>query len=219
MAQAPLAVRFSQPNRAPLLRRALHLALLTVGWNVVEGVIAVWAAIQAGSVALLGFGLDSFVESASGVVIVWRTLAERRARDLAHVETIESRAGKLVAATLVLLALFIAYDAGTSLLARDEPDVSVVGIVLLVVSVIVMQWLARAKRQNAQRLGSRSIQADAFQTSTCLYLSIAALVGIGLNALFGWWWADPLAALVMVVPLGLEAREAWEGEGCGCDTC
>jgi divalent metal cation (Fe/Co/Zn/Cd) transporter len=217
MAMASLRVGFGSPARPKLLRRALRLSYLTVGWNALEGIAGVALALAAGSVALLGFGLDSFVETASGFVIVWRTLAERSARDHEHVDAIERRAQKLVAATLVILALYIGYDAITSIIARETHGVSLPGLFLLVLSIGVMQWLARAKRKTAIALGSRSMQADAFQTTMCLYLSIAALAGIGLNAAFGYWWADPLAALVMVPLLAKEAKDAWEGK-C-CDDC
>jgi divalent metal cation (Fe/Co/Zn/Cd) transporter len=210
-------IGFGTAERKKHLHRALRLSQLTIGWNAVEGIVAVTLAVMAGSIALLGFGLDSFVETTSGLVILWRTLAERSARDHEHVETIERRAQKLVATSLVILGLYIAYDAITSILARESHGVSVLGIALLVLSIGVMQWLARAKRKTAIALGSRSMQADAFQTTTCLYLSITALVGIGLNAAFGFWWADPLAALVMVPLLAKEAKDAWEGK-C-CDDC
>lgn len=212
-----LRIGFGTAERRKHLHRALRLSQLTVGWNAIEGIVAVTLATMAGSIALLGFGLDSFVETTSGLVILWRTLAERKARSHEHVESIERRAQKLVAASLVLLAVYIAYDAITSLVARETHGVSIPGIALLVLSIVVMQWLARAKRKTAIALGSRSMQADAFQTTTCLYLSITALAGIGLNAAFGLWWADPLAALVMVPILAKEAKDAWEGK-C-CDAC
>ena len=217
MSTIPLRVGFGSAHRAPLLRRSLRLAYLPVGWNSLEGIVAVAAAVAVGSIALLGFGLDSFVECASGAVIVWRNLAERKARDPEAVEAIERRAQKLVAATLVLLAAYVAYEAASSLWLREPHGVSAIGLALLVVSIVVMQWLARAKRKTAIALGSRSMQADAFQTSTCLWLSVAALAGIGLNALVGWWWADPVAALAMVPLLAREAKDAWEGK-C-CDEC
>lgn len=199
-------------DRASLLRRGLGLEWFTVGWNLVEAAVALAAAVLAGSVALLGFGIDSVVESASAGVIVWRLMAERRARDEDHVEAIEQRARKLVALSLALLALYVAYESVTALVARERPEPSFIGIGLAVASLLVMYWLWRAKRAVAIKLGSRSMQADAFQTNACFWLSLILLVGIGLNAAFGWWWADPLAALAMVVPIGLEAKEAWEGE-------
>jgi cation diffusion facilitator family transporter len=201
-------------SRSDQLRRALRLEYLTVGWNLVEGVVAVGAALAAGSVALLGFGVDSFVESASGTVLIWRLLAERRAVDHEHIERIERRAQVLVATSLVALAVFIAVDAVRALWTQDEPQTSVVGIVLTALSLAVMWWLANAKRLVAKQLGSRAMQADAFQTTACWWLSLAALIGIGSNAVLGWWWADPLAAVVIAVLLVREAREAWEGEDC-----
>ena len=198
--------------RPHLLVRALRLEYLTVGWNVVEGVIAIAAALAAGSVALLGFGVDSFVESASGSILVWRLLAERRATDEERIEHVEHRAQKLVAASLALLAAYIAGDSITSLLAGERPEPSLVGIVLAAVSLAVMWWLAREKRRVGVALGSRAMTADAFQTDACFWLSLFLLVGIGANALFGLWWADPLAAVSMTVFIARKAVEAWRGD-------
>jgi divalent metal cation (Fe/Co/Zn/Cd) transporter len=199
--------------RPRLLVRALRLEYLTVGWNLIEGVIAIAAALAAGSVALLGFGIDSFVESASASILIWRLIAERRATDEERIEQVEQRALKLVAASLALLAAYIAWDSITSILAGERPQPSLVGIVLAAVSLAVMWWLARAKRRVGVALGSRAMTADAFQTDACFWLSLFLLVGIGANALFGFWWADPLAALGMTVFIGREAVEAWRGEG------
>jgi len=199
-------------SRPGLLRRALRLEYLTVGWNLVEGVVAIAAALAAGSVALFGFGIDSFVESASGSVLIWRLLAERGATDEDRIEHVERRAQRLVAASLVLLATYIAWDSVTSLLAGERPEPSLVGIVLASVSLVVMWWLARQKRRVGIALGSRAMTADAFQTDACFWLSLFLLVGIGANALFGFWWADPLAALGMTAFIGREALEAWRGE-------
>jgi divalent metal cation (Fe/Co/Zn/Cd) transporter len=201
-------------DRPGLLRRGLRLEYLTVSWNVVEGVLAVAAALAAGSVALLGFGLDSFVETASGAIIVWRLLAEQRATDHERIEAVEHRAQRLVAASLVGLAVYIVYDAVTTLLAGERPDASPFGVLIAALSLGVMWWLARAKRRTAIALGSRAMQADAFQTTACWWLSLAVLVGVGFNTAFGFWWADPVAALVIPVFLLREAREAWEGEEC-----
>lgn len=200
--------------RASLLRRALALEYLTVGWNVVEGAIALGAALLAGSVALLAFGIDSFVESTSGAVLIWRLLAERRARDAATIERIEHRARRLVAVSLFALAAWVAFDASKALWFGERPDPSIIGIVLTSVSIVVMQWLARAKRRIAHQLGSRALEADSFQTTACVYLSIAALAGIALNAALGWWWADPVSALVIAALALREGKEAWEGRDC-----
>ncbi|HEY5277397.1 MAG TPA: cation transporter [Coriobacteriia bacterium] len=199
-------------SRPALLRRALRLEYLTVGWNIIEGAIAIAAATASGSVALLGFGIDSFVESASGSVMIWRLLAERNAADEERIEQVERRARKLVAGSLVLLAAYIAWDSITSILAGDRPQPSLVGILLAIASLSVMWWLAREKRSVGTALGSRAMTADAFQTDACFWLSLFLLVGIGANAVFGFWWADPLAALGMTVFIGREALEAWRGE-------
>ena len=198
--------------RDVLVRRALRLEYLTVGWNLLEGVIAIAAALAAGSLALLGFGIDSFVESASGVVLIWRLLAERRAGDHARVEQLERRARRLVAASLLLLAAFIVFDGVTSIAAGERAEPSLVGIGLAIASLGMMWWLARQKRRVATALGSRAMAADALQTSACFWLAAFLLLGIGANALFGAWWADPVAALGMTVFIAREAIEAWRGD-------
>ena len=199
-------------DRPRLLSRALRLEYLTVGWNIVEGLVAIAAALMAGSVALLGFGIDSFVESASGSVLIWRLLAERNSADEERIEQVEHRAQRLVAASLALLAIYIAWDSIGSLIANERPQPSLIGIGLAIASLSVMAWLARQKRRVGAALGSRAMTADAFQTDACFWLSVFLLVGIGANALFGFWWADPLAALGMTAFIGREALEAWRGE-------
>ena len=200
-------------SRPRLLARGLHLEYLTVGWNVIEGVIAVTAALAAGSVALLGFGIDSFVETISGLVLIWRLRREATGTlDEEAIEAIERRAERLVGASFFLLAAYITFDAITTLLAQEKPEASPVGIALTAVSIGVMLWLARAKRRVATALGSRALAADAEQTQACWYLSVVVLAGIGLNAALGWWWADPVAALGVVVLLVREGLEAWRGD-------
>jgi divalent metal cation (Fe/Co/Zn/Cd) transporter len=203
-------------SRGQVLGQALRLEYLTVGWNLVEGTVAVAAALAAGSVALLGFGIDSFVESASGAILIWRLLAERRTTDLSTVERLDRQAHRLVGISLYILAAYIAVDSGLTLWHRERPEPSAVGIALTVISMIAMVWLARAKRRAAANLGSRALEADAFQTTACFWLSVFTLVGIGLNAALRWWWADPVAALGMTVFLAREGSEAWKGEDCGC---
>ena len=200
--------------REPMLARALRLEYLTVGWNVIEGVVAVAAAIAAGSVALMGFGIDSFVECASGSVLIWRLLAERRQASATAIEQIERRAQRLVALSLFALAAYIIGDAAHTLVTGERPAPSTVGIILTAVSLGVMWWLARAKLRAARALGSRSLESDAFQTTACWWLSLATLVGIGLNAALSWWWADPVAAVVISLLIIHEGREAWRGENC-----
>ncbi|MCY4368354.1 MAG: cation transporter [bacterium] len=203
-------------ERKRLLRRALRLEWLTVSWNAVEGVIAVVAAAAAGSVALLGFGIDSFVEAASGAVILWRIWAERRATDAARIARVDDIARRGVAASLWLLALYVAADAIMALIAGERPSASAVGVALLVASLVVMKWLANTKRAVARALHSHSMEADAAQTDFCWKLSVVALIGLVANALLGWWWADPLAALGLAALIATEARRTWKLEAACC---
>ena len=205
-------------ERSQALTHAARLEYLTIGWNVLEGLIGVAAALAAGSVALLGFGIDSFVESSSGAVLLWRLAAERAAQSHTTVEVLDRRARRLVGVTLFLLAAFVAVDAVWTLWRQEQPRPSVIGIGLALVSIGVMAWLARAKRRVAHLLGSRALEADAFQTTACFWLSIIVVCGIGLNAAFGWWWADPVAALGMTYFIAREGREAWRGEE-HCEHC
>jgi divalent metal cation (Fe/Co/Zn/Cd) transporter len=195
--------------RPVLLRRARALEVFTVAWNSLEGLVAVGLGILAGSIALVGFGIDSVIETSSGVILLWRLQARRDARDA---EAAEGRALRLVGLSLLLLALYVAGDAGLSLLRRNAPEESLPGIVLAVISLIVMPVLARSKRRLATQLGSDALRADAVQTIICAYLSAILLAGLALNARLGWWWADPLAALAMVPIITREGLEAWRGE-------
>ena len=200
-------------GRPALLRRGLRLEYLTVGWNVLEGLIAIAAGMASGSVALIAFGMDSFVETISGLVLVWRLRAEQRGglgED--EVERVERRAQLLVGGSFLLLAAYVAFESVRTLVAAEAPDASPVGIVLTLVSIAVMLWLARAKLETGRALGSRALIADSRQTRACWYLSAVALAGLGLNALLGWWWADPVAALAIAVLLVREGWEALSGE-------
>jgi cation diffusion facilitator family transporter len=200
-------------SRPELLRRGLHLEYLTVGWNFAEGLIAIGAGLAAGSIALIGFGVDSFVETVSGVVLIWRLSAEIRGRlDEEAVERVERRAEQLVGAAFLLLAAYVGFEAIRSLIGQEAPDASPVGIALTAASIAVMLWLARAKRRTGEALGSRALIADAQQTYACWYLSVVTLAGLALNAAFGWWWADPVAALGIVVLLVREGVDALRGE-------
>jgi cation diffusion facilitator family transporter len=200
-------------TRTTLLRRALRLEYLTVGWNVLEGLVAIAAGLASGSVALIGFGLDSFVETISGVVLIWRLRIERAGADEERVEQVERRAEWLVGIAFLVLAAYVGFEALRTLLAAEAPDASPVGIALTAVSLVLMLWLARAKRRVGEALGSRALVADAEQTQACWYLSAVTLGGLVANAVLGWWWADPLAALGIVVLLVREGLEAIRGEG------
>lgn len=217
MGRAAAITRVVMPSRrARLLAAALRLEYLTVGWNIVEGLVSIWAALAAGSVALLAFGIDSFVETSSGLVLLWRLAAERRARDREEIERLDARAHKLVGLSLFALAIWVSFDAAQTLWQREAPAVSPVGIAVTTLSIAVMMWLARAKRRVAAELESRALEADSFQTTACWWLSVVALAGMGLNALLGWWWADPAAALGMTYFLWREGGGAWRSERCGC---
>jgi divalent metal cation (Fe/Co/Zn/Cd) transporter len=200
------------PSRSKLVRYALRLEFFTIGWNILEGILAVLAATAAGSVALLGFGIDSFVESTSGGILIWRLRAEKAGgRSQADIQALDERAHKLVAFTLFALAAYVTIDACSALWNRDRPESSPLGIAVTALSLGVMWWLAREKRRAAHALGSRALEADSFQTTACWWLSLIVLAGIGLNAVLGWWWADPVAALGMTWFLVKEGRQAWVG--------
>jgi divalent metal cation (Fe/Co/Zn/Cd) transporter len=199
--------------------RGVRLAWLTILWNVAEGAIALLAGGAAGSAALVAFGLDSAVESASGAFALRRLAAEARGKEPEVVADAEHRARRGIAVSLLALAMWILAQSLWTLARAERPEPTWVGIGLPVLSIGVMAWLARAKREVAGALRSRALEADAFQTTTCFRLSVLTLAGIGLNTVAGWWWADPLAALIMIWPVLQEARDAWRGRPCGCASC
>lgn len=204
------AIHIEGGGRDALFRRGRRLEYLTIGWNLLEAVVAIGAGIIAGSAALVGFGFDSLIESTSGGALLWRLRSDDDS------ERRERIALKLVGASFLLLAAYVAFDAGKSLVLREPPEESYVGIGLAALSLVVMPLLARAKRRVAAGLNSRAMQADSRQTDICAYLSAILLGGLLLNALLGWWWADPVAALVMVPIIAKEGVEALRGETC-CD--
>src|SRR5262245_6285346 len=203
-------------TRHSLVQYALLLEYGTVSWNIIEGLVAVAAAFASGSIALLGFGVDSFVETASGAILIWRFRAERGASDPKAIARLDRTAHQLVGLSLFALAAYVALEASTALWRRETPGPSWIGIALTAISLGLMWWLARAKRRAAAALESRALEADSFQTTACFWLSLITLLGVGLNALAGWWWADPVAALAMTWFLVCEGREAWRGDDC-CD--
>jgi divalent metal cation (Fe/Co/Zn/Cd) transporter len=190
----------------------LLLEYLTVGWNILEGIIAIAAGLVSGSITLVGFGMDSFVESISGGVLIWRLRVERDGADVERVEQVEHRAERLVGVAFLVLAAYVAFEALRSLIDAEAPDASAVGIALTALSIPVMLWLASAKLRVGEALGSRALIADSRQTRACWYLSVVALAGLAANAVLGWWWADPLAALGIAVLLVREGLEAVRGE-------
>jgi divalent metal cation (Fe/Co/Zn/Cd) transporter len=200
-------------NHAALLRRALWLVVFTLAYNVIEAGVAVWSGMSAGSIALLGFGLDSVIECAASIVLLWRLSLELRGRDPHAIEAAERRSYRFVGATFLALATYVLVEAVLTLTGGDHPESSVAGIVLAAVSLVVMPLLAWAKLRTASGLGSAALQAEAKETLACAYLSLTLLVGLALNAALGWWWADPVAALAMVPWLVREGVEGIRGEG------
>jgi len=214
---AHTGVPAADADRAALVRRGRRLEYLTVGWNLLEAAASVAAGVAAGSVALVGFGADSLVETSSGLVLLWRLSGGER--DAAGRERAERRALRLVGACFLALAAYVLFEAASSLLNREPPEASAAGVVIAALSLAVMPLLARAKRRVAARIESRALAADARQTDLCAYLSAVLLGGLALNALFGWWWADPAAALVMVPVIAREGVEALRGETCCGGAC
>jgi divalent metal cation (Fe/Co/Zn/Cd) transporter len=191
-------------RRRLLERRARLLAWATVAWNVVEGVIAVGAGVSAGSLALVGFGLDSFVEVFAGGVVLWQLRGGDEAR--------ERQALRLIALSFFGIAAYVVAEAVRDLVAGGEAGESTLGIALAAVSLAVMPALAWRKRRTGRALGNPVVIADATETALCSYLSAALLIGLGMNVAVGWWWADTVAALVIAVLAGREGLEAWRGE-------
>jgi divalent metal cation (Fe/Co/Zn/Cd) transporter len=198
-------------RRDEAVRQGRRLEYFTVGWNLIEAAVALGAGLFAGSIALIGFGIDSLIETSSGAVLLWRLQEGEEG------EKRERMALKLVGISLLVLAAYVAIDAAKGLILQEPPERSLVGIILAAVSLGVMPLLAWAKRRVAAKLSSQALVADSHQTDICAYLSAILLVGLGLNALFGWWWADPIAALAMVPIIVKDGLEALRGEACeGC---
>jgi divalent metal cation (Fe/Co/Zn/Cd) transporter len=200
-------------ERARLERRTRLLAWGGIAWHVVEFGIAIGAGLAAGSIALIGFGADSLIEALAGGVVLWLFTGTRRGSGNA-----ERRAQQLIAVSFFLLAAYVSVEALRTLVNADHPAASWVGIGLAAFTAPTMPLLAHAKRRLGNQLHSSATVKEAAQTQLCAYLSIALLLGLGANALAGWWWADPLAALAIAAVALREGRESWRGEGC-CDAC
>lgn len=196
----------AEPTRGGILHRAQQLAGFTVAYNLIEGVIAIGAGFAANSQALVGFGFDSGIESISAAVLLWRIGVERREPERA--ERVERTAERLIGISFLILGAYVAFEAIADLVNGERPDTSVVGLVLTALSLVVMPVLARRKRRVADALDSNAARADAAQTMACVWLSAVVLIGLALNAALDWWWADPVAALAVVVLLLNEGREA-----------
>jgi divalent metal cation (Fe/Co/Zn/Cd) transporter len=201
-------------ERSAMVLRGQRLEYFTIAWNTLEGLVAVIAGAVAGSISLVGFGIDSFIEVTSGSVLLWRMSVDS---DVHLREANEKRALRFVGACFLLLAAYITYDSIVDLWSKRAPEHSISGIVLASVSLVAMPLLSRAKRRVGRAMGSAAMHADAKQTEFCTYLSAILLVGLLLNAFFGWWWADPLAALIMVPIITKEGMDGLRGKA--CDDC
>jgi divalent metal cation (Fe/Co/Zn/Cd) transporter len=202
-------------ERAAVVRHGRKLEYFTIAWNALEGLVALVAGAIAGSISLVGFGIDSFIEVTSGSVLLWRMSVDA---DVHSRDRNEKRALQVVGVCFLGLAAYIGFESARDLLSKRPPEHSVPGIVLACVSLIVMPLLSRAKRRVGHALGSAAMHADAKQTEFCTYLSAILLAGLLLNAFFSWWWADPAAALIMVPIIVKEGIEGLQGKACadGC---
>jgi divalent metal cation (Fe/Co/Zn/Cd) transporter len=204
-----LPAHLGDQELARLVRRAQVLAWGSLAWMTAEGVIAIVAGILAGSIALIGFGIDSGIEGIASVIIIWRFWGKRLLSEAA-----ERRAQKLVAVQFFILAPYVAIEAVRTLVTTSHPEVSYLGIALTAVSAVLMPLLGVAKRRVGNALNSSATVSEGTQNILCAYLSVAVLAGLTLNALLGWWWADPVAALFIAYVAVREGLESWRGEAC-----
>ncbi len=213
-----LQPRLAGPQRSTAwlraARRARLLSWLSLAWMGTEGVVGIATGVIAGSIALTGFGINAFIEGFASLVIVWRFTGSRLLSEQA-----EARAHRIVAIQFFILAPYVAYEALNRLWQGDQPETSWLGIALVATSAIGMPLLGRAKRRLAYQLGSGATHGEGTQNILCGYLSVAVLAGLLGNTLLGWWWLDPIAALVIAGLAVREGRESWRGESCGCATC
>jgi len=200
-------------HRRAVAQRGKSLEYFTIGWNVLEGLVAIVSGVVAGSISLVGFGIDSFIEVTSGTVLLWRMSVDA---DALSRERNEKRSLRLVGICFSSLALYVGYESVSDLFHKKAPEHSIPGIVLACVSLVVMPLLSRAKKRVGNELGSAAMHADAKQTDFCVYLSAILLTGLLLNLTLGWWWADPLAALVMVPIIAKEGIDGVRAKAC-CD--
>jgi len=193
-----------------IIQRGRRLEYFTIAWNSIEAAVALIAGIVAGSISLVGFGMDSLIEVVSATALLWRLRSQQT-------EQAERLTLKIVAGCFLALAAYILFDAISALMKHGAPEKSLPGMVIAVLAVIVMPLLSHAKRKVAAQLGSEAMKADARQADFCAYLSAILLAGLLLNALAGWWWADPVAALVMVPIIAKEGVDGWKGKSCACE--
>lgn len=207
----------AEPVSGRWMRLALTLVAVTMVYNILEAGVSLWAGVSADSIALVGFGLDSIIECAAATVLFWRLRVEARGADAETIEKTELRVLRFVGVTFIALALYVVAQAGWALWRQDHPDESILGIVLAIASLVIMPLVAWGKMRAARVIGSSALRAEAKETLACSYLSFALLLGLVANAVAGWWWADPLAALLMVPWLVKEGLEGIRGEE--CDHC
>ncbi|MHC4181935.1 MAG: cation diffusion facilitator family transporter [Planctomycetota bacterium] len=199
-----------------LHKKALSLSYFTVGYNVLEGIVSIIAGLSAGSIALVGFGLDSFVESLSGSVMIWRFRKHGKMTEEEE-ERVEAKAIRLIAYAFFILGSYILYESVKKLCLHEIPHPSLLGIIIAIVSMIVMPVLFYIKYQTGKTINSKSLMADSKQTLACAFLSIALLIGLGTNYLYGLWWADPVVGMIIVIFLIKEGYTALkEGKVCSC---
>lgn len=225
MAQPVTQVREEHGTHAQQVRLGVRIELVAIAWMVIEATVALSVGFATLSVSLQGFGLDSIVELVAGGILLWRLLVEQRGGSTARIETAEHRAAWVMAISLFALAIYIVGDSAFALVSRTQPEASWWGVSLAIAAAIIMPLLWRGKLRVARHIGSAALKADAACSVTCAYMSAVLLVGLLLNRFFGWWWADPLAALALVFFLVREGREAFHeartGEKCSCgeDEC
>ena len=200
-------------DRQAVARRGKQLEYFTIAWNSLEGLVALVAGALAGSISLVGFGIDSFIEVTSGGVLLWRMSVDADVQKRGQREKLSLR---IVGICFLALAVYVGYESISDLAGRKAPEHSIPGIILACVSLVVMPLLSRAKKKVGNDLGSAAMHADARQTDFCIYLSVILLLGLLLNAALGWWWADPVSAFIMVPLIAKEGVEAMNGETC-CD--
>ncbi|OLB23100.1 MAG: hypothetical protein AUH15_04430 [Acidobacteriales bacterium 13_2_20CM_55_8] len=202
-----------ETTRQAAAQRGKRLEYFTIAWNSLEGLVAVVAGTIAGSISLVGFGIDSFIEVTSGATLLWRMSVDANQQTRERNERLSIR---VVGICFIALAVYVAYESVFDLIGRKAPEHSLTGIVLACVSLVVMSILSRAKNRVASELGSAAMKADAKQTDFCVYLSAILLAGLLLNAVLGWWWADPVAGLVMTPIIANEGVQAVKGKACYC---
>jgi len=202
-------------NRQQIALRGKRLEHFTIAWNSLEGLVGVVAGAVAGSISLVGFGIDSFIEVTSGSVLLWRMSVDA---DVRRREANEKVSLRVVGVCFIALAVYILYESISDLVNKKAPEHSIPGIILACISLVVMPLLSRAKKRVGNDLGSAAMHADARQTDFCVYLSAILLAGLLLNSVLGWWWADPIAALIMVPIIAKEGIDGLTGKTC-CDSC